>query len=65
MQMRGTEIKIGVPPDALDALKQEIPLGRLGTPDEAAATVLFFCSPLSDYVTGALIPIDGGWNKAG
>jgi len=60
LQMHGAEIRIGVPPDALDALKQEIPLGRLGTPDEAAAAVLFFCSPLSDYVTGEVLICGGG-----
>ena len=60
LHMHGAEIKIGVSPDALDALKQEIPLGRLGTPDEAAAAVLFFCSPLSDYVTGEVLICGGG-----
>jgi 3-oxoacyl-[acyl-carrier protein] reductase len=60
LHMHGAEIRIGVPPDALDALKQEIPLGRLGTPDEAAAAVLFFCSPLSDYVTGEVLICGGG-----
>src|ERR1035437_8840118 len=52
IQMHGNQIPVGVPPGALDILKDRIPLGRLGTPDEAAAAVLFFCSPLSDYVTG-------------
>ena len=60
LHMHGAEIRIGVSPDALDALKQEIPLGRLGTPDEAAAAVLFFCSPLSDYVTGEVLICGGG-----
>ncbi len=60
LHMRGTDIKIGVPPDALQALEKEIPLGRLGTPDEAAGAVLFFCSPLSDYVTGEVLICGGG-----
>jgi 3-oxoacyl-[acyl-carrier protein] reductase len=60
LHMRGADIKIGVPPDALQALEKEIPLGRLGTPDEAAAAVLFFCSPLSDYVTGEVLICGGG-----
>ncbi len=60
LQRRGTDIKIGVPPDALQALEKEIPLGRLGTPDEAAAAVLFFCSPLSDYITGEVLICGGG-----
>ena len=35
--------------------RQRCPLGRLGTPEEAAGAVLFFCSPLSDYVTGEVL----------
>ena len=34
--------------------------GRLGTPEEAANAVLFFCSPLSDYVTGETLICGGG-----
>jgi len=37
-----------------------IPLGRPGTPDEAAGPVLFLASPLSDYVTGAVLTVSGG-----
>jgi 3-oxoacyl-[acyl-carrier protein] reductase len=58
--MRGADIKIGVPTAALDALKERCPLGRLGTPEEAANAVLFFCSPLSDYVTGEVLICGGG-----
>jgi NAD(P)-dependent dehydrogenase (short-subunit alcohol dehydrogenase family) len=36
------------------------PLGWLGTPDDAAGTVLFFCSPVSDYVTGEVLICSGG-----
>jgi len=60
MQMHGHEIRIGVQPAMLEAAKTQIPLGRLGTPDEAAAAVLFFCSPLSDYVTGQTLLVTGG-----
>jgi 3-oxoacyl-[acyl-carrier protein] reductase len=60
LNMHGKQIRIGLPPDALDALKQSIPLGRLGTPEEAADAVLFFCSPLSDYVTGEVLICGGG-----
>jgi len=60
LHMHGADIKIGVPTAALEALKERIPLGRLGTPDEAAAAVLFFCSPLSDYVTGEVLICSGG-----
>jgi 3-oxoacyl-[acyl-carrier protein] reductase len=60
LHMHGADIKIGVPPAALEALKDRIPLGRLGTPEDAANAVLFFCSPLSDYVTGELLICSGG-----
>ena len=60
LHMRGADIKIGVPAAALDALKERCPLGRLGTPEEAANAVLFFCSPLSDYVTGEVLICGGG-----
>jgi 3-oxoacyl-[acyl-carrier protein] reductase len=42
----------------------EIPLQRFGTPEDCAKVVEFLATDLSDYVTGAVIPIDGGWNKA-
>ncbi|PSH04574.1 MAG: 3-oxoacyl-ACP reductase [Acidobacteria bacterium] len=62
MEMHGHEIKIGVQSAMLESVKQACPLGRLGTPDEAAGTVLFFCSPLSDYVTGEVLICGGGFH---
>lgn len=38
-----------------------IPAGRYGEPDEVAKAVLFLASPLSDYITGVCLPVDGGW----
>ena len=58
--MHGREIGIGVQPSLLESARQSCPLGRLGTPDEAAGAVLFFCSPLSDYVTGEVLICGGG-----
>lgn len=41
-------------------LTAAVPLGRLGQPDEIAATVAFLASPEAGYITGAVIPVDGG-----
>jgi 3-oxoacyl-[acyl-carrier protein] reductase len=60
MSMHGHEIRLGVQPGLLESVKSACPLGRLGTPDEAAGAVLFFCSPLSDYVTGEVLICGGG-----
>jgi 3-oxoacyl-[acyl-carrier protein] reductase len=60
MEMHGHQIRLGVQPGLLESVKSACPLGRLGTPDEAAGAVLFFCSPLSDYVTGEVLICGGG-----
>lgn len=60
MEMKGKHIRLGVQQSLLDSVKSACPLGRLGTPDDAAGAVLFFCSPLSDYVTGEVLICGGG-----
>jgi 3-oxoacyl-[acyl-carrier protein] reductase len=62
MEMHGHQIKLGVQPALLEAAKHSCALGRLGTPEEAAGAVLFFCSPLSDYVTGEVLICGGGFH---
>ncbi|PGT86735.1 MULTISPECIES: elongation factor P 5-aminopentanone reductase [Bacillaceae] len=42
-------------------LQEEIPLGRLGTPDEIAEAVIFLASEKSSYITGQVISVNGGW----
>jgi 3-oxoacyl-[acyl-carrier protein] reductase len=49
--------------DELEYSRQEIPLGRFGTTEEIAAVALFLSSPLSSYVTGTVIPVDGGSSR--
>ena len=53
----------GKSPDELLAAQQErLPLRRLGTPEEVAEVVLFLASDRASYVTGAIVPMDGGSN---
>jgi len=51
-------LHLGVHPEA------QIPLGRVGTPEEFANLVVFLASERSSYITGVSIPVDGGWTKA-
>ena len=44
------------------AFARHIPLGALGTPEEVADTYVYLASPLSSYVTGQQIVVDGGWS---
>lgn len=55
-------IKSGMRP-FYDAQVNATPLGRLGTPDDVAPTVLFLASPLAGFITGANVVIDGGYTK--
>jgi 3-oxoacyl-[acyl-carrier protein] reductase len=45
---------------AEEAAKQEVPAGRLGLPEEYGDLVAFLCSERASYITGTVIPIDGG-----
>ena len=56
----GRDIKLGVNPDLLDQMERSIPLGRGGTPEEAAGAVYLFCIPESDYVSGQTLMCSGG-----
>ncbi len=56
----GREIKVGVNPDLMAAMERSIPLGRGGTPEEAAGAVYMLCIPESDYVSGQTLMCSGG-----
>ena len=43
--------------------EHEIPMGRYGEPEELAALVVFLASPRAQYITGAVIPVDGGLRR--
>jgi 3-oxoacyl-[acyl-carrier protein] reductase len=60
IEIKGNRIPVGVQPKVLEGIKSICPLGRLGTPEEAANAVFFFCTPLSDYVTGEVLICGGG-----
>lgn len=55
-----TEMNAQLPPEALDALARETPLGRLGTPEEVARCALFLAGPGGDFLTGQVIAPNGG-----
>ncbi len=58
--IEGREIRVGVNPDLMAAMERGIPLGRGGTPEEAAGAVYLLCIPESDYVSGQTLMCSGG-----
>jgi len=56
----GHSVTLGIPDSIREAAIRGIPLGRPGTPEDAAGPVLFLSSPLSDYVTGLVLLVTGG-----
>lgn len=60
LERDGEKVAIGISETQRQALKMMIPLGRAGTPEEAAGPILFLASPLSDYVSGQVILVSAG-----
>ena len=60
IDIAGQQIKVGVNPQVLKNAESLIPLGRGGTPEEAAGAVYLFCIPESNYVSGRVLVCGGG-----
>ncbi len=50
--------------EGLEDLSENIPLQRIGQPEELGEVVAFLCSERSSYVNGAAVPVDGGWSRS-
>ena len=55
-----TDMLAALSEDRVTTLTQAVPLGRLASPEEVAGTIAFLASPDAAYITGAVIPVDGG-----
>ncbi len=59
--IRTTRLTAGVPPEILDRAREKSALGRLGDPQDVASAVLFLVSEAARHITGAVLPVDGGY----
>ncbi len=60
VDIAGEQVQLGIPEQVRQASWMLIPLGRPGTPQEAAGGVFFLCSPWSNYVSGQVLHVTGG-----
>lgn len=59
--IRTTQLTEHVPAEIIDRARERSALGRLGDPQDVASVILFLCSEVARHITGAVIPIDGGY----
>ncbi|MFK8850177.1 beta-ketoacyl-ACP reductase [Streptomyces sp. Ac-502] len=55
-----TDMAAALPQDRLDAMVEQIPLGRMARPEDIAAAVRWLAGDEASYITGAVVPVDGG-----
>jgi len=60
IEVDGKEIPLGIPGHLKDMITMMIPLGRSGTPDEAAGAMILLASPYASYITGHCLEVTGG-----
>jgi 3-oxoacyl-[acyl-carrier protein] reductase len=60
IDVAGRSIRVGIPSAAKRAMASMVPLGRPGTPEEAADAVYLLCSPESNYISGEVLVASGG-----
>ncbi len=60
IDVEGKEIAVGIQPHFKKAMEQMIPIGRAGTPEEAADAVYLLCTPESNYISGQVLVCGGG-----
>jgi 3-oxoacyl-[acyl-carrier protein] reductase len=60
IEREGKEISLGIPDHLRQMAKMAIPMGRAGTPEEAAGPLVFFASELSNYISGQVLEVAGG-----
>jgi 3-oxoacyl-[acyl-carrier protein] reductase len=56
----GEQVKLGVPAQMLEMALPQVPIGRKASPEEAAAPIVFLCSPGSNYIMGQVLTVGGG-----
>lgn len=60
-----TRMTAGINKAHMDEIPGRIPLGRLGKPDDIAGTCVYLCSRAGAYMTGVILPVDGGLSGCG
>lgn len=60
LTVEGNEIAVGIPKKVIAGFEAAIPMGRAGTPEEAADGVYLMCSPESNYISGQVLTVGGG-----